>query len=413
MNPIRRLILMLIALGAFCALAISFNYAVNPYGAWRIRLVDPFYREDADARLMTPYLIRTVDPRMLIVGSSRVRIGMRIKQGYHDGVLNGALQGAGAEEAAAVVRAALKKPKLKVIVWDLDFFAFNHNFALPDHDTMARLEGDPWRTFTETLLNLGALDASRMELNRAIHGREVLGPEWSLPIPWPQPYLCKALGLRDPRSLDRQSAAQIQTELIHYTPDYTGYSLAADRVKEYADTVAEARRRGIQVIPFVPPISAYVLEMIRQSGQWNTFQRWKVALLAGGPYWDFSGYNRFDLSPELFGDVLHFKTVVGHQLLRRLLGLDCAGCDNLTSVITNAGQWVDNETICGVLARQDEMMRDATAEPNRFTARASAALAARGFSPAALMAREGPPWNPSDAGCTAVIAPGAHPLEVR
>ena len=397
----RRLIMMLLALVAVCTAAVTVNYLINPFGAWRTALIDPIFRDDNDARMTTPYLVRTTEPQTLLVGSSRVRVGMHIEQGYRDGVLNGALQGIDAEEAVEVVRVALRNSKLKRIVWGLDFFSFDDNRQV-DRETMARLQGDPWTMFSETLLNLEALDAGRREFNRASHGRKALRTEWTIAIPWPQAELCKRLGRPERAGLDSTSDAEIQLQLIGDVPDYTGYRLSERKLEDYAAAVALARRRGVEVIAFVPPISGYVLEMIRQSGQWPTFQQWKRGLLAAGPYWDFSGYNEFALSPELFKDVMHFRAAEGHQLLRCLLGLDTSGCSSRTRIVVEAGIRVDGRTICDVLAAQEVRMRLATAHETGFVRAAARAMAARGFSPAALMANSAAvARNPVAASCRA------------
>jgi len=385
MNPARRLVLMMLALAAFSAAAIVVNYLTNPYGAWRTTLIDPIFRTDNDPRMITPYLVRTMRPETLLVGSSRVRVGMAIEQGYRDGVLNGALQGVDAEEAVAVVRVALGNPKLKRIVWGVDFFSFDES-RTADCQTMARLRGDPWIIFSETLLNLGALDAGRREFNRAWHGRKALRPEWTRPVPWPQAEVCQRLAELGRAGLDSAGGAKIQLQLIGDVPDYTAYRLSERKLGDFAAAVALARRRGVEVIVFVPPVSAYVLEMIRQSGQWRTFLRWKRELLVAGPFWDFSGYHAFALTPGLFKDVMHFKPAVGHLLLRRLLGLDISGCDLRSRLVSDAGIWVDRQTLCDVQKMQDTRMRTATASENDFVRAAARALAARGFSPAVLMA---------------------------
>jgi hypothetical protein len=386
MNSARRLLLMLLALAVFCAAAIIVNYLTNPYGAWRTALIDPIFRADSDPRMITPYLVRTMQPETLLVGSSRVRVGMAIEQGYRDGVLNGALQGVDAEEAVEVVRVALRNPKLKRIVWGVDFFSFDESWR-PDRETMARLRGDPWIMFSETLLNLETLDAGRREFDRAWHGRKALRAEWTRPVPWPQVEVCERLAELGRAGLDSIGGAKIQLQLIGDVPDYTGYRLSQRKLSDFAAAVALARRRGVEVIVFVPPISGYVLEMIRQSGQWLTFQQWERDLLAAGPYWDFSGYHAFALSPGLFKDVMHFKPAVGHLVLRRLLGLNTSGCDLRTRIVTEAGMWVDRQALCDVRKTQEARMRSATASENDFVRAAAQALAARGFSPAALMAR--------------------------
>ena len=84
MNAPRRVVLMLALGAAVVAAAMGFNYAVNPYGAWRVALVDPIYRKLVADRAQMPYLLRTTAPVTVLIGSSRVQMGMRIEQGYRD-----------------------------------------------------------------------------------------------------------------------------------------------------------------------------------------------------------------------------------------------------------------------------------------------------------------------------------------
>jgi len=305
---------------------------------------------------------------------------MPIEQGYRDGFLNAALQGIDAEEAVEVVRVALHNPKLKRIVWGLDFFSFDEARSA-DRATMARLRGDFWTAFSEALLNLEALDDGRREFNRAWYGRRALRGRWKISIPWPQAELCRMHVQVDPGGLGSLSDAKISAQLIGDLPDYTHYRLSEHKLRDYAEVVALARRRGVQVIAFVPPITAYDLEMMRISGKWSTFQQWKIKLIAGGPYWDFSGYNEVAFSPAFFKDVMHFKPAVGFQLLRQLLEMNSSGCPAQTRMISESGVWVDNDTICDVLNAQQAQMRSATKRETVFADTAKKAMTARGFSP--------------------------------
>jgi len=85
--------------------------------------------------------------------------------------------------------------------------------------------------------------------------------------------------------------------------------------------------------------------------------------------------------------VMHFKPAVGQELLRRLLNLNTSGCDSKTRIVTEAGVRVDDHTICDELAAQEARMRIVTTHETDFARAAAQALATRGFSPAALMAK--------------------------
>ena len=76
-------------LGLLGAVALV-NWIVNPYGAWRTTVVDPAYRppgpvqNEAGERVSTAYRIRAERPSTLLVGSSRMVVGMYIEQGGRD-----------------------------------------------------------------------------------------------------------------------------------------------------------------------------------------------------------------------------------------------------------------------------------------------------------------------------------------
>lgn len=100
----------------------------------------------------------------------------------------------------------------------------------------------------------------------------------------------------------------------------------------------------------------------------KTFERWKRELLGTGPYWDFSGYGKLDRDESFFLDVPHFTPVVGHVILREILGRDCRLCEARARIIHDAADWVDRSSIDAYLARQ-AMMRTISRRPHEGCAR--------------------------------------------
>ena len=182
-------------------------------------------------------------------------------------------------------------PRLQRLIWGVDFYAFEERFVGFRHpETRARLEGDGRHMMAlqiaETLLGMRALRDSSRVLVRAARGekRRTL----TIPVPWPQDLIRTTLETNDGRGLDRADAAWIKAELVNWVVSYEDYRLSDSQVSLYRRTVGDLRRAGLEVILFVPPLSRCELESIDQSGAWVTFQDWKRALLAAGPYWDFS-----------------------------------------------------------------------------------------------------------------------------
>lgn len=381
---------MLALLAAFLAAAAAFNYLMNPYGAWRVALVDGIFRRIEHERLETPYLLRTAEPTTLLVGSSRVLMGVAVEQGCRDGIENAGLSGASVDEIGEIVAIALRKSRLKRLIWGVDFYAFDQNYLTFDPATRRRLGRNLSDTVTDTLLSLDAFDASRKLLLRSIGGRSRLPAMRVLPLPWPQSVIRRELEQRDQRGLDQQGDREY--EVLHGVPRYADYRLAPDRLAEFRDTVERARASGVEVVLFLPPLSRYELEVIRQSGQWQTLQRWKRELLAAGPYWDFCGYNALSGDDRLFLDAMHFKPAAGQVILRLIVGQDCSRCGAQARVIANSGLWVDRSTLERVLTIEDTWRSEAVRNPSRYS-RTVAKIIARPApaAPAALTPEARPP----------------------
>jgi len=355
MNHDHRLRLMALYLCAFLALIAAINWLANPYGAWPVSAIDSIYSKGAAERVATPYRVRAEQPAVMLVGSSRVIYGMKIDQGERDGVLNAGLFGANLDEMAAVVETGLGNPRLKRVIWALDFFAFDQNLAgAIDSKTRLRLQGSQRLKIMETLLSLDALDLSRRMLVRALYGRRNLPVLRAAPIPWTQDEIRTEFARAAKGDLSQTSRSMIEAQVGYWIPIYSKYRWSDSRMALFSEVVARARRAGIDVIMFIPPLSAYELEALRQSGQWQAFQRWKRMIAAVGPYWDFSGYNQIADEADLFSDVAHYRPVVGFTILRRLLGDDCARCGERAQHVLDSGLRAEPATIDRMLATQEE-----------------------------------------------------------
>jgi hypothetical protein len=362
--------------------AAAINYVVNPYGAWRIELFNPIFRNILDERVAIPYMIRSAQPELLLIGDSRVRWGMGIEQGERYGVMNAAMLGATLNEMAQVINIALdnsagsKNPKLKRIVWEADFFGFDERLAeARDSPTRARLDS-PWGSICQdTLLSLAMLDASQGVSERMVAGRASLPAESVAEIPWDQELIRRAFA-DSGKGLRLENAASTKRQVEAFMPPYENFRLSQSRIDLFGASIARARRAGVEAVFFVPPMSEYELEMIRQSGKWTVFQKWKSQLAEIGTYWDFSGYNGIAYDDRMFLDVIHFKREVGFAMLRRILGQTCALCGKEAQTATEAGMLMDRATVAEALAEQDRRMRAAASRrPSDYSTIVSAVLA--------------------------------------
>jgi hypothetical protein len=377
-NAPRRIVLMLALAAALVATGVALNYLLNPYGAWRTALIDPIFRKVEHERVVTPYLLRTAAPETLLVGSSRVLMGMRIEQGERDDVMNGALTAATIPQLAAIVDLALaRNPRLKRIVWGVDFFTFDAAWDRVDQSFNERIAGNRALKVEDTLLSLQALDDGYEMWNRARRGVAELPPIETAPVPWPMDFICEQFRAESAQGLDHSSAIEVATELSQDLPDYSAYRFSPAFLALFRASVERARRRGVEVIMFIPPMSQYELELIRQGGRWRAFQNFKRSLMAIGPLWDFSGYNAMARDDAMFMHVMHFKTAAGMEMLRIMMGLETAACSESAAIVEESGVLLGPSTIDQAIAAEDKLAEEAARRDSRYSRMAAEAIARR------------------------------------
>jgi hypothetical protein len=368
-SPGQRLCFMMMYLSVVTAVLAAVNFVVDPFGVWGVSVIDRVYlKSEPGERSTTPYRLRSEQPTTLLVGSSRVLFGMLIEQGYRDGVLNAGVSHASLDEIAGILQAAIGNRSLKRVVWGVDFFAFDENWTgFRDPQAPLRLQRNEPLMIAETLFSLDALDASRKLLFRAIGGRDRLPATRRAPVPWPEELIREKLDGVDEGGLGQADDAVVTWQLMQWAPSYATYRYSANQLMLFRSTMERVQAAGIDVVLFVPPLSGFELEVIRQTGHWQTFQRWQRELVAVAPYWDFSGYSALSRSDGLFIDIAHFKPAIGHLILRDLLGQGCSRCGQKGQLVAAAAQWVDPATLDAHLREQDASRMAHTREESRYS----------------------------------------------
>lgn len=372
----RRLRRMFQALLAVVVLLAGFNYAVNPYGAWRLHLISPIFRYSNRQRLVVPYLIRVAQPQIVLLGDSRTALGFPIPQYERDQVLNAGLFGGRISESIQLINTALKNPRLKLIVWEVDFVLFNASQEnVVDPLTMERLNQPYHHIVGDTLLSLDALDDSQAMFARARRGEVELGPAWRASVPWP-PDLIRAFDLS--RSQYLGSQAETAKFLATYgTHLYSPYHPSERQFDALRASVDQVRRAGVAIVLFSPPIHLAELEMLRQSGVWDDFMRWKRELAGVQPYLDFSGYNQIARADSMYIDPLHFGAAVGYAIMRRVMKLDCSQCGPAGALVAASETAWDPKSADANCAAQTRAMQIATRVPSLYSKAAAVARSGR------------------------------------
>jgi hypothetical protein len=375
MTAARRLVLMAVLTLAIVAGGVGLAWLLNPYGATSSRLINPIFRKIKYDRLATPYLLRESRPETLLIGSSRVRMGMRIEQGERGGVMNAAILGATMPQLEKIIDVALLNPRLKRIVWGVDFCLFNSTWNADDPYFDARIANSARARIEDTLLSLDALGDGFDLLKRAWRGRARLAPTMAAPAPWPMALICREYVIDRNDGLDLTPAQLIALQLNETIHMYDPYRFSPAMTAGFRESVAKIRAHHVELILFTPPMSEYELELIRQSGAWSDFEKFKRTIAAVAPFVDYGAYNPMAPRDELYLQVIHFKADAGFQMLRRLLGMPTAACNDDARAVEDSGIAVNAENIEDALARERRMRDEAATSPNKYSLAAARAVA--------------------------------------
>jgi hypothetical protein len=369
----RRLRLMLTWLAAAMAVVIVFDFLVNPWGAWPVHLVPGKYRRVRFERVVTPYLLRTASPDTLLLGSSRTLYGMKIEQGVKDGVQNAALSGSRLPEIAKEVDIALRNPHLRRVIWGVEFYTIDAYTNDCSPDTCARLDGDWGITLTDNILSADTFVGSYRMVLRALSGK--ITPAAAMPVPWPGPFICATFAHPEPPTLAGMDE-QHRLREVSQLPEYRHFDYSPALFQSFVDIVERIRRAHVELIAYVPPVNEFELEMIRQTGRWPDFQRWKRDLARHISYTDFSGYNGIARSDRMFMDAWHMEPAVGATIMRQLLGDSIPQCPD-AAIVAGSALPISADNVEQMLALQDRRKDEAIATPNVYSTTIAAVITKR------------------------------------
>ncbi|MDA8382468.1 MAG: hypothetical protein M0037_05280 [Betaproteobacteria bacterium] len=343
------------------------NATVDPYGLYRFVTLTGFNRikpeAENSARLVKAYALEHMRPRALIVGNSRVEVGLDPRAPawptQDRPVYNLGLPGTGPYIELRYLQDALAVHRPKLVVLGVDFMDFLVNpdakasFPPPrghyERRLLVNYNGTPNRA--RYLQQAQDTAATLFSLNALTASAKTLVAQW-------QAY---------PANMTRRG--------FNPMADYAGFVHASghyplflqrdtENMKDYVNgpkgltlgrtgtspafealwqMIELCRVHHIKLVLIIYPYHAHLLETFKATGLWPQFEAWKkrvvdmVALDArmhpsqqAFALWDFSGYNRLTdeaIPPEgstrpmrWYWESGHFKKALGNLMLDRIFG---------------------------------------------------------------------------------------------
>lgn len=281
-------LIMAVLLGGIAAL----NWNVDPYDVFGSPRREGFNRYKhgtrENARIAKVYMVERVQPRSIVVGSSRAEMAY---DPTHSGLpqpgFNLSVEGAGIYEIRRLIQHALAVAPVEEVVVGLDYFAFSadrgNGRGFEETRLAVRADGTPTprrhSDVVEALLSYSALKLSWKTIASARQHPS---------------YVINEAGFReirdDHRDILRKGGfrrAFVENEAVnatgYYGPAERPLRLhddqrGVDTLLWFAQLVADCRARGVRLHLLIFPVHARLQEVIRARGLWPQYTDWKKAL---------------------------------------------------------------------------------------------------------------------------------------
>jgi len=341
----------------------TFNWFIDPFAMFWSPSIDSLNQLKPEAgtrtRISKAYQIKNIDPEILIVGNSRVEMGLSPKS---DSFQNKVVYNQGMPGSHLVMQTdyaidAIKSSQsIKHLLIGVDFLDFllskeklEQDNNLLDNSIKAsysfRLESHTVKYASllrakEKMGLIFSLDALSASLNTITKQNSLTSSIDKLGFNSALSYLeiVKTEGIKP---LFTQKLQGISTRLK--TPLYISPQnkpLFSPRFKHLKNLIHEAKKSGIKITLFINPYHFSYLHTLSEQSQWENFLSWKKALTSfvhktnypNMTLWDFSGFNNIinesvplatPKKPMLwFWEPAHYRKELGEKMLSLMLTID-------------------------------------------------------------------------------------------
>lgn len=280
-----------------------FNIAIDPYGIMNSPSVVGV-NQSKPAKVRQMRLFKSVDvtrlkPITIFLGTSRGQFLdpnhpalAKIQPAYNLSLLGANMH----EQMRYFQHAIANNPKLKEVIIEVDFFAFNTFNESPSDFQEERLEktGLTLQDASSINFSLDTFNTSRETLifnkNRRPNNIQFI----------------KGMYINKNKP-SKSKLALFQSSIFVSLDDkkaYSDYDFNKQFFSNYKTIVDTCKERAITLKVFITSSHATDMESIRAAGLWPTFEQWKREVVNLAPLWDFSGYN--SITTEPIGDKMKY-----------------------------------------------------------------------------------------------------------
>jgi len=340
----------------------AFNWFIDPFAMYwspRVSFLNQIKPESGTrTRITKAYQIKNIDPEILIVGNSRVEMGLSPKSHIFQSqtVYNQGMPGSHLVMQTDFAIDAIKQSQnIKHLLIGVDFLDFlvtkeqlSHKNNLLDRNIKAsyrfRLESFDAEVkhakisrLKEKLSLIFSLDAFSASVSTIIKQNSLASSIDELGFNSAQSYvqIMKTEGIKPLFTQKLQEiSTRLEAPLFITSPKQSFYS---PRFKHLTSLIDEAKNKNIKITLFINPYHYSYLHSLAEQDQWSNFLTWKKQLASfiyqtsysNMTLWDFSGFNKIInekvplASPKSamswFWEPAHYRKELGDKMLAVML----------------------------------------------------------------------------------------------
>jgi hypothetical protein len=300
----------------------TFNLLVDPYDVFDspnwlgINHVKP--KKDNNDRLFKASDLIRLKPTTLILGSSRTKQGIDPEHpslSSDRSTYNLAINGPNTYEIRRYLEHAIaNQPRIKEIIFGVDFFMFNATLKNQPSFSEDRLEKTHIviNDAINTLFSLDSFNVSQATVEASLKEKnkdDTYGENGFMPN----------------RTInDGSTKWRFDQSIELYFKLHSDYQFSEEYLAEFKKIVDLCQQNKIDLKVFISPSHATDMEAIRATGRWETMEKWKREIVKIIPVWDFSGYNSVTTEPikdvmTNYADNSHYTVAIGNLILDRIL----------------------------------------------------------------------------------------------
>ncbi|MDO6425505.1 hypothetical protein Q4489_00690 [Thalassotalea sp. 1_MG-2023] len=347
------------------------NWFVDPFGMYWSPTISNINKIKPEAsnrvRISKPYRVEQIKPDVLLMGNSRVEMGLspyhpafKGKKVYNLGLAGATLH----SQIDHIYHAIQTSPNLETIVFGLDFFDF---LVTPTgNETNATKTSYGHRVFsakgfqhakkryTERLALVYSVDAlisSLFTMSQQYSMVDSIGP---FGLNSAQAYV-KILESEGKKPLFKQKLNFVKEKLSQKPWQLTSNegTPISPKFEKLLELIRVAESKNITLHLFINPYHYSYLHAIDQQGYFDLYLQWKKTLAdvvrdhksQQISLWDFSGFNQYTLEPEKlmlqhqkmqwYWEPAHYNVLLGNVLIKSIFSGDTS----------DFGQRLDNKAL--------------------------------------------------------------------